>query len=135
MEDIQKKTQSDNYLKIISKDCYEKIVEQMEKNKCQIKREDGWKWKPTGFLCSIKNNNDTINVMMTNYNCLDEKYINEYKEIELMVNNEYKKIKINNNRKIDYNKNYDLTIIEILKEDEIKNFMELDDKLLSVNKQ
>ena len=40
-----------------------------------------------------------------------------------------KEIKIDNNRKIYSSEEYDITIIEIIEEDEIKDYMELDDKL------
>jgi V8-like Glu-specific endopeptidase len=74
--------------------------------------------------------------MMTNYHVLDEKYLSQNKEIRISLNDDTKrlKIKLNENRMISCNKDYDTTIIEIKpEEDNISDFMELDDNILEEN--
>ena len=90
----------------------------------------------TGFFCKIPlNENKNINCLMTNYHILNEKYFKENKEINILLNddNEIKIIDLNIKRIIYYNKEYDTTIIELKEEDNIKDYLELDDKLFKDN--
>ncbi len=106
------------------------ILNQMQDNICKIYREDGL--KGTGFFCNISYNNKNIPVMMTNNHVLNQKYIEENKELQITLNNdnEDRIIKLNDNRKIYTNEEYDTTIIEIKPDiDKINNFMELDEKI------
>ena len=84
----------------------------------------------TGFFCTIPlNKNTNINCLMTNYHVLNEKYFKENKEVNILLNddNEIKKIDLNIKRIIYYNKEYDITLIELKEEDKIKKYIELDD--------
>ena len=117
------------YPNVISYECTKKIIEQMEKNICKIKIKGA---TGTGFFCKIPlGTNETLNVLMTNYHVLDEKYYKDNKEINLLVNDEDKAYEINLliKRKTYFNKDYDIAIIELKDSDGIKNFLELDGNL------
>ena len=133
MEDLENEISIHSYPKIIEIDCMEKIIEQMKKNIFKIHKKKGE--KGTGFFCNIKyDNNNILKVMITNNHVIDEEYINNYKEIEIIINenskdSRYKKLILNNNRCIYSSKEYDTTIIEIKEEDKIDSYLELDDNL------
>jgi len=78
-----------------------------------------------GFLCKFYINNNVLPVLITNNNILNN--INHNKYIKLNFNNEVKKIKIDNSRKIMHDKNKDITIIEKKNRDKIYNYLELDE--------
>ena len=114
----------------------ETILEQMKNSICKIYNGK----QGTGFFIKIPFNNIQLPVLITNNHIIDEKdYINN-KIITIYLGNENngKNIKLDDKRKFYTNKNYDTTIIEIKEiTDGIKNFLELDDKLmecLSMNK-
>ena len=131
MEDNMKEIDTEKYPKPVTIKGTKKILHQMENNICKIyKKGEG---SATGFFVNISYNNSTIPVMMTNYHVLDENYLSQNKEIKISLNDDAKRltIKLNENRRISYNKDYDTTIIEIKPEkDNIKDFMELDDNIL-----
>ena len=105
------------------------ILEQMMNCICKIKIKGA---TGTGFFCKIPlGTNETLNVLMTNYHVLDEKYYEDNKEINLLVNDEDKAYEINLliKRKTYFNKDYDIAIIELKDSDGIKNFLELDENL------
>ena len=114
----------------------ETILEQMKNSICKI-----YNGKlGTGFFIKIPFHNIQLPVLITNNHIIDENdYINK-KIITIYLGNEKngKNIKLDDKRKFYTNKNYDTTIIEIKENtDGIKNFLELDDKLmecLSMNK-
>ena len=116
----------------ISKDCIKKILNQMTNCICKIKikREIG-----TGFFCIFSYKNETLKVFMTNYHVLNEKDLEKNKKLNLLLNDEEEIITVNleNKRKIYFNKDYDITIIELKEEDKIKNYLELDDILFKDN--
>ena len=96
-----------------------KILNQMMNCICRINN-------GIGFFCKITLYNKIMNVLMTNYNIINENYWKENNEIELILN--YNIIKIdNNNRIIYYIKEYNITLIELKEEDKIKEYIELDD--------
>ena len=71
-----------------------------------------------------------VHVLITTYRTINEKSFIDNNEIKLSLNNDKikKTIKIDKNRKIYMNKEYDTTIIEINPEkDKINNFLELDE--------
>ena len=74
---------------------------------------------------------------MTNYHVLEPKDIQPGKIIEFSLDNDLKKFKIlmDNERKTYSNKSYDVTIIEIKKDDNInrKSFFELDQQIFKEN--
>ena len=105
------------------------ILEQMINCICKIKIREA---SGTGFFCKIPlGKNESLNVLMTNYHILDEKYYEDNKEIHLLLNDEKEAFVIEQltERKTYFNKGYDITIIELKEEDGIKNFLELDDNL------
>ena len=130
MDDIKKEILLEKYPRPISIEGTKKILNQMEHNICKIYKNDGG--KGTGFFCKIHYNNEIIPVMMTNNHVIDEKYINENNKIKITINDdtEIKIIKLNDNRLIYTNEEYDTTIIEIIQEkDKINNFMEIDENV------
>ena len=130
MSDEFKEKMLEKYPRPVSIEGTKTILNQMQDNICKIYREDGI--KGTGFFCNISCNNNIIPVMMTNNHILDQKYIKENKEVQITLNNdkEDRIIKLNDNRMIYSNEEYDTTIIEIKPDiDKINKFMELDEKL------
>ena len=101
---------------------------QIEKCLCKIKinKETG-----TGFLCKIPfpDSLNLLPVLITNNHVLKEKDILQNKEIEFTLNDDKKKIKIliNESRKTYTNEDFDTTIIEILKDDNLdfESFLEV----------
>ena len=59
----------------------EKILNQMKNCVCKIKIK---KLNATGFFCKIPDIN--MNFLMTNYHIINEDYINENKEINVLLN-------------------------------------------------
>ena len=119
------------YPNIISYESSKKIIEQMEKNICKIKigNEQG-----TGFFCKIPfpDMNNMLSVLITNNHVIDKKILNvkDYNiEIDIKKENNIKKLNLNNRIKYT-NKEYDITIIEI-KKNEINNYLELDDNIIN----
>ena len=85
----------------------------------------------TGFFCKIPHKNRSIKVLMTNYHVLDDIYYQQNKDITLLLNDE-KGVKIINlgiERKTYFNKDYDVAMIELKENDNINNYLELDDNL------
>lgn len=101
--------------------------------KIDLKNED----HGTGFFCHIKDGSNTIKVLITNYHVLGPNDIRPGQTIYFSTNNEDKefKIVIGNNRNSYTSEKYDITILEIKKEDEIdeNSFFDLDDQIFHVN--
>ena len=90
----------------------------------------------TGFFCRIPYKNNTkINVLITSYQIIDDFYLNQNNQINLLLNdyNELKIINLDPSRKIFSTKDFNTTIIELKQNDNITNFLELDDNLFSNN--
>ena len=106
------------------------ILDQMKNCVCKIHK---GKINGTGFFIRISYNNKLYDLLVTNNHVLNEQDINTGKIISISLNNEQisKEIKIDSNRKKYTNKNLDVTIIEIKKEDNINNFLLLDDRILN----
>ena len=103
---------------------------------CKIKCNNGS--NGTGFFCNISNDwNNTLKVLMTNNHVLNEKDIQPGQTINFSINNEGQNysILIDNRRKIYTNESYDVTFIEIKKEDLIdeKSFFDLDKQIFQIN--
>ena len=114
---------------LISLSCTKKIVNQMMNCIGKIKIQGA---KGTGFFCKIPwKENNNINFLMTNYHVLNEKYFEENKEINILLNNdsEAKIIDLNIKRMIYFNNEYDTTLIELKEEDNIKEYLEIDDNI------
>ena len=119
------------YPHIISYDCHQKISEQMTKNICKIKigGEQG-----TGFFCKIPfpDLNNMLPVLITNNHIINSNllYKNNTK-ISMKTKEHSSEIIINlNNRKKYTDEKYDITIIELKEKDNIKNFLDLDEKII-----
>ena len=110
-----------------------KILNQMVNCICKIKLQGA---NGTGFFCTVTfENNIKINFLMTNYHVLNEDYFKNNKEINLLLNDDKEALTINLDIKriIYYNKDYDITFVELKEIDKIKNFLELDDNLFKNN--
>ena len=116
------------------------ISNQQKKNICKIYmyKDNILCGLSNGFFCLIPypDKDHLIHVLITTYRTINENYFIDKKEIELTLNNDKEKriIKIDKDRKIYMNKDYDTTIIEIKPElDNINNYLELDDGLFKEN--
>ena len=120
----------------IQKDCIKVILQQIENCICKINNKKG---RGTGFFCYIpyENENKKIPVMITNNHIIDENIFNENKNknIRVTINDDEKNIdiKIDNDTKFYTNIKEDITIIEIKKEKEIKEFLEIDNNIFDDN--
>ena len=132
-ENISNQSLLINYPLPISLENTEIIVKQMKNNIFRLCRNDGV--KGTCFSCKIlvPNKNIVLPVLITSNHVLDEIYINKEKSIILEINKKIKVINLNNKRKIYSNKEYDTTIIEIRENDEINNFLEIDENIFTEN--
>jgi len=85
----------------------------------------------TGFFCKIPFRKETIKVLMTNYHFLNEKDIKDIKKLNLSLNDEKETLtlELGLDRETYFNKEYDVTLIELKDEDNIKYYLKLDDNL------
>ena len=124
------------YPSVISYGSIKKIIEQMENSICKIKigEEQG-----TGFFCKIPfpDKNYMLPVMITNNHIINYNSLYNGKgklSIIIKAENVMKDLDLNldlNNRMKYTNEVYDITIIEIKEKDNIKNYLELDDDIIS----
>ena len=105
-----------------------KILNQMMNCIFKIKIDGAY---ATGFFCEFSFDNETIKTFMINYHFLNEKNSGKNKKLNILLNDEKetKTIDLEIKRNTYFNKDYDITIIELNDEDEIKNYLELDDNL------
>ena len=108
----------------------QKILDQMKKCICKINAREIY---GTGFFCKLRYlDNTSYNVLTTSYSLIDEDYLKENNEINLLLNNgDTRVIYLDNKRKIYSSKEYDLTLIQLRKKDNILNYFEIDENLLS----
>ena len=108
------------YPNIISYECTKKIKEQMEKNICKI---NIGKSQGTGFFCKIPfpDLNNMLPVFITNNHIINNELLyNEDIKIKIDIYDESDNKEINLNNRMKYtDEEYDITIIEIKKEDNI----------------
>jgi len=106
------------------------ILKQMKNCVCKIHKEGN---NGTGFFIELSYNNKLYKLLITNNHVLNEKDIMIDKIINISLNNEklFKEIKIDSKRKVYTNAKLDVTIIEIKNEDNFKNFLVLDDKIMN----
>ena len=85
------------------------------------------------FLYKYHIYNQLLRLLITNNHVLNEQDIIPGNTINISLNNGkiFKKIKMDTNRKKYTNKDLDVTIIEIKDEDNIQNFLFLDDNILN----
>ena len=115
-----------DYPDTVSLEGTEEILKQMKKSICKIFIGEKC---GTGFFCKISFGNNFLPVLITNNYIIDEITLKEEK-ILLAINNEkeYKEILLDGRIKYT-NKNYNITIIEMKKEDNISDYLYLDDKI------
>jgi len=118
------------YPEIVSLESSERIIYQMKNNivKIYLNNES----KGTGFFCRIPYiNNKELNVLITNNYVINL----ELDKIIISINNdnEIKEIELKNRIKYT-NKEYDITIIEIKEEDNINNYLEIDENIMKKDK-
>ena len=112
----------------------ETILEYVEKAKfatCKIEINESQ--YGSGFFCKIpyqEDENILINVLLTCEHVLEYDVVFSDKDLKIIVNNEEKIISLKKKRKRWSNKIMDYSCIEILKEDNIKDYYILDDKIL-----
>ena len=88
----------------------------------------------TGFFCKIKYKNNLTPVLITNYHVIDEKFIKNNNIFKIAINNKSKVLNINENDII-YSSiidKYDIIIIK-LKEEEINDYLEIDEDIFNIN--
>ena len=136
MEDINCKYES-KYCDPISIEGTEIIIRQMKKAICKIYTYDGL--IGTGFFCWIPYKKIIIPVLITNNHVIGEDYFYRGKKIEISIDDDKNifQLKENYYRKIYSNELFDVTIIEIMKEDNISmdDFWEVDKDLLSMDEE
>ena len=109
------------YPKSVSKQCHQKILEQMNNSICIIKGKD--RKNEIGLFCYIKFTNENIPILLTN------DYINneDYKgKIKVFINNMEKTIEIDN---ILYKSEKNKISMLKIKENNFIKYIEFDDKL------
>jgi len=110
----------------------EKILDQMNNSICRIFNNNR---NGTGFFLKIPYENDLLSVMITNNHVINKDDILNNINISIYINNgkKRKSIKLDNNRKIYLNENYDIVIIEIKEKEEKlnNNYLELDDNIIN----
>ena len=109
----------------------EKIIEQMKKYVCRVALTNGT--KGTGSFCKIPfpNKEKILPVLITNNHVIDESILNDEKnKITLSFNNDKKIKEIELKNRISYtNEEYYITFIEIKDNDEINDFLELEENI------
>ena len=115
----------------------EKILFQMKNCICKIYKENGK--KGTGFFCKIPypNQSNLLKVLITNNHILNEDDLKDNNIIKctLKDDKEIREIILDKNkRKIYTSKELDITIIEIKENDNINEFLEIDEEIINQNK-
>ena len=129
MSDIKKEILVNN--QTITVPSEEILLNKMADYICEIYKENEKIW--IGFFCNVPLFDEKLPFLITNNHILNEKDI-ENNEIKLIINKINKRIKIDIIRKKYTNKDLDITFIEIKpEEDNIKNFMELDEGIKNNN--
>ena len=117
--------------RVVPYECSKTIIEQMEKNICKITVGDE---QGTGFFCEIPfpNKDNMLKVLITNNHVINDSILKKPDaviplDIEEEANTKY----LNLNNRIKYtSEKYDTTIIELKENDEIKNYLQLDEKIM-----
>ena len=111
---------------------YSEINKFVAKIEMELKINDKEKYiTGIGLLCNIFMKN--IKVLMTYNHLIDYDILNELKKLSIVINNKEIEIDMKINRYKYTNKELDITIIEILNEDNINDFMNIDKYINSKN--
>ena len=109
------------------------ILKQMENSVCKITSNKFG----TGFFCNIELNQKIIPVLITNYPIIYDEFLESGKTINIQIRNEYKRLKLDRNRKVfsSNNRKYDIMILKIYERDDFKdiNYLEFDEHLFQNN--
>ena len=117
-------------MSLIKLECAEKIIEQMKKNICKIILDQ---IQGTGFFCKIPfpDHNKILPVLITSSHVINEEFLNKDDAkivLEIKADPNVKELNLKDKNKIIYtNIDYDITLIELKAEDNISDFLELDD--------
>ena len=89
----------------------------------------------TGFFCKINYKNELIPVLMTNYHVISDEFFQNKKNLKVYINDEYQIIDINEKSKLysSITNKYDIMIIKLKEDDDIKNFLEIDSNIFKQN--
>ena len=111
----------------INEETKEQLSTKGKKATCKIlsKNEEG-KINESGFFCQILYFNKIIKVLFTNNHILNEDSIKKGNKIEIVYKGDNKIIEINDKRFCKTSPTYDFTCIEILNEDNIEDFYEIE---------
>ena len=117
----------------ISIEKFEKLLIQMKKCICKIKGKivNDKQLEGTGFFCKIDYEYELIPVLITNFHVIDDDYMKNNSEIIIYINGDLKKINIDEKSKIysSVKEEYDIMIIKLNEEDEIRDFLEIDQNI------
>ena len=106
------------------------IINKGEKCVVKILIEDENNYKiasGTGFFCKLPIRNNYLNILLTNNHIINKEFLKKEKELKIEYLKQLKIINLKGNRLIFTNIEYDFTIIEILKEDLINEFFEVEE--------
>ena len=114
-------------------DLYHDFHEKMSSSICIIKKTNG---TGTGFFCKINapNSNNFLNTLITNNHILNYDDISNSNIIEISLKNKNYILPLNKPRLKYFNNNLDITIIEILKDDNLPiNYLQVNDEIMKNN--
>jgi len=118
--------------KPVSLKATEKIIDQMNNSICRLQIDNK---KGNGFFTKIPYKNNLLPVLITNNHIINIDDILNHKNISIYINNDkkIKTLKLDINRKKYTNEELDITIIEIIEnEDKLNNkYLELDDEIIN----
>ena len=128
-KDFQSNSQNDDGISQIIASSINKCI-----CKINIQNKTGIK-KCTGFFCHIPEK--SIRLLITNSHNIDEHYLNKENKLiyNEMENELIKEINLKKDRYKLIDKQFDFTIIEILQEDNINNFLVINDEFYKKNDQ
>ena len=114
----------ENYPKPVTKENLEIILDYLNNSIYKIKgNEDKY---GIGVFCSLKCHDKKIFVLITNYYIVDENYLKNYDYIDVLINQKFIRIEFNYIYYLE--KQLDLSVIEIKKNEKIK-ILDLDDDI------
>ena len=89
----------------------------------------------TGFFCKIKYEEKLIPVLITNFHIIDNDFMENEKNLEFYINDIRKIVKLDKSRKLYSSEKdkYNIMIIKIKAEDEINNYLEIDENIFNKN--
>ena len=88
----------------------------------------------TGFFCKIKYKNNLIPALITNYHVVDDNYLKDTNILKIYINDKSKIINLNEKNIIysSIKEKYDIIIIK-LNENDINNYLEIDENIFNIN--